>query len=99
MKLINKEEYQSWKDNNPDAYGNRCFTYTEEWTDLMEKEIMTLDKDRADKLSDEADYDGITGAMFGMSKSILKHCWVYYPLYEYINGDETKKKLKRILKW
>ena len=81
MKIIEGKEadYQSWKDKNSDPYGGACFTYAEQWADLMEAEI---DKgavliDIAERTEREADTDGITGFMYGMAVNILSLCWIH----------------------
>ena len=64
-------------------YGRACFTYAERWADLLEKKIEESDDpekaivDNAEKLSYEADVEGITGFMYGAAASILSQCWLY----------------------
>ena len=38
MQLIagKEQEYFEWREKNDDAYGRRCFTYAEEWAEMME---------------------------------------------------------------
>lgn len=79
-----EEKYNKGKANNAsDPYGARCFSYAEDWAELMEREIgASLDADPADviqkhakRCASEADYDGITGFMYGMAVQILSDCW------------------------
>ena len=88
MKFKNAEAenlYAQGLANNPDAYGNRCFTYADEWAQLMEPKIEAGEKleDIANKTSHDADTDGITGFMYGMAVSILSDVWIH--------GDELKQ--------
>ena len=44
--------------------------------------------DNADKLSYEADEEGITGFMYGCAVSILSQCWKYGELFrKWHNGE------------
>jgi len=86
MKILHdkEQEYKAWYDKNSGSYGRACFTYAERWAEMMEKEIEdslvrpfdVIVKD-ADRLSHEADVDGITGFMYGMAVNILSQCWEY----------------------
>lgn len=79
MKLIKgkEQEYKDWYSKNNDGYGRACFTFAERWADLMEAEIGKSNDvtkcfvDNADRLSHEADTEGITGFMYGCAVSIL----------------------------
>ena len=72
MKIIKgkEKEYKDWYDKNSDEYGRACFTYAERWAELLEAEIdksnddMKCFVDNADRLSHEADTEGITGFMY-----------------------------------
>nr|DAE26815.1 MAG TPA: hypothetical protein [virus sp. ctCsQ3] len=85
MRIIKgkEKEYKDWYDKNSDEYGRACFTYAERWAELLEAEIdksndvMECFVDNADRLSREADTEGITGFMYGCAVSILSQCWVY----------------------
>lgn len=70
---------------NTDPYGRRCFTYAEEWADLMEARMAKGEalEDCAAATSREADTDGITGFMYGAAVSILAKCWVH--------GDQLRR--------
>lgn len=85
MKVKDHKLYKDWKAKNSDPYGACTFRYAEKWADLMEKEIQkgTNVKDMADRLSHEADTEGITGFMYGCAVSILSQCWEY--------GEELRK--------
>lgn len=80
MKIIEgkEKEYKDWYDKNNDGYSRACFTYAERWAEMMEEKIeassddvMKVIVDNADKLSYEADEEGITGFMYGCAVSIL----------------------------
>ena len=86
MKIVKgkEQEYKDWYEKNSDPYGRACFTYAERWAGMMEKEIdeskenaMKVIVDNAEKLSHEADKEGITGFMYGIAVSILSQCWEY----------------------
>jgi len=86
MKIITgkEEAYKDWYNNNSDPYGRGCFTYAERWAEMMEKAIEEQDKEpmaviveNAERLSHEADTEGITGFMYGMAVSILAQTWEY----------------------
>jgi len=79
MKIIEGKQdgYKTWYDQNDDSYGHRCFTYAEDWADLMEKHIADGETLAlcAKPTSHEADTDGITGFMYGAAVSILSQFW------------------------
>lgn len=86
MKILegHEKEYKDWYDKNSDDYGRACFTYAERWAEMLEnkfesstEDIMKVIVDNADKLSHEADIEGITGFMYGYAVSILSQCWEY----------------------
>lgn len=85
MRVVDTEVYENWKAKNTDGYGMCIFRYAEKWANLMEAEINkgAKVKDVAQKLSHDADTEGITGFMYGASVGVLSHCWVY--------GGELKK--------
>jgi len=81
MKILEhkKVEYEAARELNDDPYGRRCFTYAEDWANLMEASFdsgMPFEV-IAKRTSREADYDGITGFMYGMAVSILSDVWVH----------------------
>ena len=69
--------------NNTDPYGRRCYTYAAHWAHLMDQHPDTPVADMADRTSKIADYDGITGYMYGAAVNILANCWK--------RGEELKK--------
>ena len=86
MKILKgkEQDYKEWYNKNSDPYGHACFTYAERWAELLENSIenstgepMKVIVDNADRLSCEADTEGITGYMYGMAVSILSQCWEY----------------------
>ena len=86
MKILNgkEQDYKDWYNKNSDPYGRVCFTYAERWAEMLEEAIEnSADEptkviiDNADRLSSEADTEGITGFMYGMAVSILSQCWEY----------------------
>lgn len=92
MKILEGREqyYKDWIDKNTDSYGRGCFTYAERWAKMMENliesstdEPMKVIIDNADRLSREADTEGITGFMYGCAVNILSQCWKY--------GEELRK--------
>ena len=92
MKILQgkEKEYKDWYDINSDGYSRACFTYAERWAGMLENLIessnddaMTVIVKNADRLSHEADIEGITGFMYGCAVSILSQCWKY--------GEELRK--------
>ena len=92
MKILEgrEQDYKDWYNKNLDPYGHASFTYAERWAELMENliesstdEPMKVIIDNADRLSHEADTEGITGFMYGCAVSILSQCWKY--------GEELRK--------
>lgn len=84
-----KEIWNEYRENNTDTYGGRCVSYAEQWARLMQAEIATVTKGFswtepafdhvfnkiAEKTAQEADYDGITGFMYGAAVKMLTDCW------------------------
>lgn len=79
---------EGFANQNGDGYGERCFTYAKEWGSLMQYEIAQRGlkpedvtplalKEFAGTTSHEADYDGISGNMYGIAVSILADTWVH----------------------
>lgn len=77
MQISNEEAYEKWKANNTDGYGQGILRYAETWANLMEAAVENGAevKDVAEKLSHEADTEGITGYMYGSAVHILSQCW------------------------
>ena len=88
MKFKDDEAKRRWtkgRENNKDPYGNAVFVYAEKWAELMEralKEGGVLTK-IAQKLSHDADTDGISGFMYGAAVATLAGCWKF--------GEELRK--------
>ena len=92
MKILEgmEQEYRDWYNKNLDPYGHGCFTFAERWAEMLEKKIdenpdniPNILVENADRLSHEADTEGITGFMYGAAVSILSKCWKY--------GEELRK--------
>lgn len=85
MKVKDQKVYDDWKAKNTDGYGMGIFRFAEKWANLMEEKISEGKsvKDIADKTSNEADTEGITGFMYGAAVSILAQCWEH--------GEELRK--------
>jgi len=80
MVFLNDEAAAKWLDGvkaNDDPYGGRVYTYAEDWASIMDILIARGAKvdDIADKCSHAADFDGITGFMYGCAVSILAQAW------------------------
>ena len=80
-----KKKYQAWLANNTDNYGRDCFVYAERFADMLEIEYINainvpmskILELYGDKFSDDADKEGLTGFMVGMSINILSQCWEF----------------------
>lgn len=78
-----EDDYRKGYNNNLDAYGHAVYVYAERWADMMEKDIASSDNptksivSNAERLSHEADTEGITGFMYGCAVSILSQAWEY----------------------
>lgn len=93
MKILDdkEQEYKKWyKKNSKDPYSHACFKYAEIWAEMLEYNIekstdepMKVIIDNAERLSNEADTEGITGFMYGCAVSILSQYWKY--------GEELRK--------
>lgn len=79
MKVKDLNRYNEWKEKNRDDYGACIFRYAERWANLMEQQLEQGAKleDIAEKLSHEADVEGITGFMYGAAVAVLAKCWEY----------------------
>jgi len=77
MSLRNADGWQQAVDANPDPYGRRVIVFAEEWARLMEGALRCGDTipNCAERLCRVADYDGITGFMYGCAVSILAQVW------------------------
>jgi hypothetical protein len=77
LHLLDPDVFEKGKSVNTDPYGGRVYSFAEDWAKLMQKELAAGKelKDIADQTSREADYDGITGFMYGAAVSVLVHTW------------------------
>ena len=65
--------------NKGEPYGARICQYAEDWGRLMQRDIAagkTVAECR-EACEREADFDGITGFMYGSARSMLAKCWVH----------------------
>lgn len=79
MSLKDPAGWAKAKAANTDDYGGRCISYADEWARLMESAMaqgQTI-AGCAKELSHLADYDGITGFMYGAAVSILSKVWTH----------------------
>ena len=67
----------TYEEKNKDPYGGRCVSYAKEWARAMQFEMKQGKKlvEIAESTSHDADYDGITGFMYGAAVNILSKCW------------------------
>lgn len=79
------ENFRGWEKSNKDGYGGRIISYAKEWAMLMQVDMANGKKlkDIAQQASHEADYDGITGFMYGAAVQMLSQCWKH--------GEELRK--------
>ena len=85
FEVIDKKEYDDWIANQKgEGYGLACFAYAEGWAKLMQKEFANRNVENpdvtsmvahAENCSDQVNFMGITGAMYGMAVAILAKCW------------------------
>lgn len=82
---VNPVLWQDQINTNKDPYGARIITYADEWARIMEVRIEkgATVAECADECSHIADYDGITGFMYGAAVAILASCWEY--------GDQLRR--------
>lgn len=92
MHIVDQDYWDKGLAANKDPYGHRCFTYAEDWANLLEKripanatsaEVTRIVVDHARNDSATADTDGITGFMYGAAVSILSRVWKW--------GDELRR--------
>ena len=77
MEFKNEAGWNKGVENIQDPYGARIYSYAKDWAELMEKamaEGKTLEE-CAESTSHTADYDGITGYMYGAAVGILSQAW------------------------
>lgn len=80
-----KEYNQFVEVNSHDAYSRGVVDFMHRWADLMEEMIASGKRipEIADKTSNDADIDGITGFMYGCAVNALSQLWEY--------GEELRK--------
>lgn len=85
IKAGKEKDFEQFVKVNNDPYSLGVVRYTERWAELMEKEIANGANlvDIAQRTSDEADTEGITGFMYGCAVSALSHLWEH--------GEELRK--------
>lgn len=79
IELKSADEWTRQVEINQDAYGAAVIRYAKTWAILMQIEIEkgVSVSDCADRTSHEADYEGITGFMYGCAVNILSHVWTH----------------------
>lgn len=77
MRVSNEKAWTRWVEANTDPYGARVISYARDWAELMEGAIDKgkVLQDVAKETSHDADYDGITGFMYGAAVRVLFECW------------------------
>ena len=100
MLIIDGQEqaYADWiKAQSGDPYGERIFSYAEDWANLLEKQMAksgddpkTVIEKYADSFSHLADTDGITGFMYGAAVSVLAKAWVHGDLLRRWHNIKTQ---------
>lgn len=75
--VMNRAGWKETVEKNKDGYGSCVVRYAARWANLMETEMANGKKlkDVADKMSQKADVEGITGFMYGCAVSILAEVW------------------------
>lgn len=73
--------WEEYKAKNKDDYGKAILRFAENWAKVMQRYMAygELISDCADKASNEADVEGISGAMYGAAVKVLSQVWA--------NGD------------
>lgn len=87
---IKKGQEELWEDHvgcNKDGYGKAIIGYAIRWADMYEKEeaeeisgtrkITETFTQKMDRMSHEADTEGITGFMYGCAVRVLKQFWIH----------------------
>lgn len=77
MEIKNQEHWNKWVESNKDPYGNAVVEYAERWANMMEEAMSkgeTLEQ-CAERTSNDADTEGITGFMYGAAVQVLVTSW------------------------
>lgn len=82
-----EQEYAEYvKTNSDDGYSKGVVDYGERWAAAIEaalpptpstSQVIAFLEENADRLSHEADTEGITGFMYGYAVSALAKFWIY----------------------
>ena len=77
FKLKDEARWKQAVEKNQDSYGSGVMRYAARWANLMEAAMAKGGKleDVADKCSNEADVESISGFMYGCAVSILSGVW------------------------
>lgn len=77
MSVAKEAEWQVWRETNQNPYGSCVIRFVENWARLMQLEMSSGQEleDVAHKASQEADAEGITGAMYVAAVCVLVSCW------------------------
>lgn len=90
-----KEKFRELRESNAmDAYGSRIISFAIDWATAMEQRIAageSMTTAMLEETGNKANYDGISGFMFGAAADILATHWIhgeefrkiYNNLYEY----------------
>lgn len=95
MKVKNKLE-KEWEKfvetNSKDSYSSGALSFMIQWAELMEIDIedeIKLTKKLVDQSSNLANVEGITGAMYELSKGYLGYFWEHGELLKSILGKKV----------
>lgn len=90
VKAGKEADWEKCQEMNSDSYGKAVVDFARRWAESMEKVIEESDKhspsalvEHAERLSREADTEGITGFMYGCAVNVLSQLWEY--------GEELRK--------
>jgi len=78
--------------NSKDPYSSGALSFMIRWANLMEAELEDggkLTKKSVENLSDIADVEGISGAMYELSKGYLRHYWQHGEKLQSIFGKKV----------
>jgi len=93
---VHAELLEEWEEcvekNSAEGYSARCVSYAQEWAKIMQNRMQhgqTL-VEMADETSHMADYDGITGFMYGAAVSMLSKFWIHGESLRRWHNKETQ---------
>ena len=87
-----EEEYKKAVEINDDGYGKRIHEFAKDWAEFMEARMEKGEKlkDIAKECGTKADFDGITGFMYGAVVTVLGGFWEHGDqLVRWHNHEET----------